>query len=238
MYSPTCQLSSRSRSWKQQKDPATRDKDLLIRNVQHPHIPLATIQPPRKRRNVITHRLIKHVQTIPHNLLPTHLRKRSDSKMRSPKPKHRTRRISNGKRLIFDKRRVFSLVRNIVPFDSAVGHLRVKVGCVAERRDGVDVFDGAHGRVLPRVDGVGFRRRGVFVRVFPPKLDVVVLVVEHGVRGCACAPAVAAYAGVAVERGPFPDRHPYVLFLAAVPGVLLKGRVVDCEPDVLWGQCG
>lgn len=110
----------------------------------------------------------------------------------------------------------------------------VKVCCVAQRRDGIHVLYGAYGGVLPRVDGMGFCGREVFIRVFPPELDVVVLVVQHGVGCGASTPAVAADAAMAIETRPFISRDPGFLRLATVPSILLKRRFVDGVPDVLF----
>jgi hypothetical protein len=94
----------------------------------------------------------------------------------------------------------------------------------------MDAADSAGRRVLPRVDGVFFLRGGGGVCVFPPELDVVVLVGHHGVRRRALAPAVASDASVPVEALPALDRDPHVL--SVVPRVLLEGGFVDGEPDV------
>lgn len=110
--------------------------------------------------------------------------------------------------------------------------MRVKVRCVAKRRDGVHILDGAHAGVLPGVDGVCRRGWSGLVGVFPPKLHIVVLVVQHGIRCGACTPTVAAYAGMSVEPGPWFDFRPCIV-LAAVPGVLKEGGVIGSEPDVL-----
>jgi hypothetical protein len=80
---------------------------------------------------------------------------------------------------------------------------------------------------------MGRRGFGGFIRVFPPELHIVVLVVQHGVGSGACTPTVAAYTRMPVETGPWFDEYPYVLFLAAVPGVLMEGGFVDSKPDVL-----
>jgi len=83
---------------------------------------------------------------------------------------------------------------------------------------------------------MGCCRRNGFVSVFPPELHGVVLVIEHGVGGVAWAPTVAAYSGVAVESRPFPNGHPCVIRLAAVPSILLESRVVSGVPDVLFAD--
>lgn len=150
--------------------------------------------------------------------------------MRAAEANRRASRIRDGEGLVLDERRVLSLVGDVVPLDATICHLRVKVRCVAQRRDGVHAADCAVGRVLPRVDGMVFLRNGRGIGVFPPELDVVLLVGHHGVRGRAFAPAVAADAGVGVETLPALDGNPDVL--AVVPGVLLEGGLVDGVPDV------
>jgi hypothetical protein len=94
----------------------------------------------------------------------------------------------------------------------------------------VHALDGSSGAILPGVDGVGFCRGGRRVCVFPPEFDIVGLVGEHGVRGGARPPRVAAYACVAVETAPGFDGDPLVGTI--VPGVLLKGGVVGGVPNV------
>lgn len=144
--------------------------------MSHTHLAQSQLTS-RESRNVISFRLEEHIQAVPQRFLSTLLSKCCNSKMRTPKPHHRTRYISNGKRLVLNERCVFSLVRNIVPLDTSIRHLRVKVRRVAKRRDGVHVFDGAHSGVCPGVDGVGRRGRGRLIRIFPPKLHVIVLVI-------------------------------------------------------------
>lgn len=62
------------------------------------------------------------------------------------------------------------------------------------------------------------------------KLDIVVLVCHHRVRGCAFAPAVAADTSVRVESLPRLNELPGVR--AVIPCVLLKGIGIRGVPDV------
>jgi len=150
--------------------------------------------------------------------------------MRPAKPQRRPRRIRNSKRAIRDESGILTRIRDIIPPDTAVRHLCVKVRREAERSEGVHGADGCAAGVLPRVDGVRFARGERGVAVFPPEFYVVVRVGHHGVCCAAFAPAVAADPGVRVEARPALHGHPGVG--TVVPGILLEGRLVDGEPDV------
>jgi hypothetical protein len=204
----------------------------LIRYRQAPLRPLTSRQPARKRRNIIPFRLKENIQTIPQRPISIFRLVRRDAKVRSAQGFNSTPRIRNPKCFLLEERRVLSLVGDVIPFDTLIRHLRVKVRRVAQRRGGPNIPDHAHGSVLPRVDGMRVSGCSIFVRIFPPKLHVVVFVVQHGVLCCTSAPTIASYAGVAVEAPPRLYRHPDIFFLARVPCVLLERRVVDGIPDI------
>lgn len=96
----------------------------------------------------------------------------------------------------------------------------------------MNICDRGPSGIGPRIDGMRFGRMHAGICVFPPELDDVFLVSQHGVLACAFAPGVAADAGVPVVACPRLDGHPCVVFVAAVPGILGKGGVVGGEPDV------
>jgi len=77
---------------------------------------------------------------------------------------------------------------------------------------------------------VVFRRDSRCVGVFPPELNVVVLVCHHRVSRRAFTPTVASDAGVPIETWPLLYECPGIL--SVVPRILLEGRVVDGVPDV------
>jgi len=118
------------------------DRSSSIRNRQLSLRPLATIQRPCERRNIIALGLIKHIEAIPQRPIASLLRIRSAREMRAGETFGGASGISNRERLFLEERRVLSLVRHVVALDAAVRHLRVKVSRVAERCDWVDAADG------------------------------------------------------------------------------------------------
>lgn len=203
---------------------------LRVRNSKLTLCPLATLNRACKRCDVVTRRLIEHVQTVPDSPIALLLPVRRDGQVRAAKAARWAAAITEHEGLVLAVCGVLALVGNVVALEATIGHLRIKVCRKAEGGGGVDAWDEALSGVLPRVDGMVFGGRRAGVGIFPIELHVVVPVRHHGVRGRAFAPAVAADTSVCVKASPGLNGHPYVL--AVVPCILLESVLVHGVPYV------
>lgn len=127
---------------------------LRVRNRELLLIPFARLYRARKRRDVASLRLIEHIETVPERLVALLLGVRCNGQVGAADAEQRITVVVDHERLIRDVCRILALVGDVVSFEAAVRHLRIKVSREAERGGGVDAIDGALGREFPRVDRV------------------------------------------------------------------------------------